>query len=118
MDLLTTRVNAASTGAAAANDCVLPAVVGKRNYVLGFMITGAGATATSTITVTIAGLVGGTQTYKVVIPAGVTVGLTPIAITFPMPIPATDNNVAVTLAVPSFGTGNLHAAAVLYGLLS
>jgi hypothetical protein len=93
----------------------MAAVVGKTNYCEGFTITGGGATGASIIDVTLTGLVGGTMTFHVPIPAGAGVSITPLTVTFPRPRAATAPNIAVTLNVPTFGAGNTKASAVIYG---
>lgn len=85
------------------------------HWISGFDVTFAGATAASVVEVTVTGLMGGTLTFIVTVPAGATVAGTPLCVKFPAPIPATDKNVAVTLTVPSLGAGNLKANANLYG---
>jgi hypothetical protein len=113
-----TAVDASSANAAAANNVSLPAVVGQTNSVTGFEVTGAGATAASVILITLTGVVGGPLNYQLAIPAGASVGVAPLIVEFPVPIPATGPNVAITLNVPSFGAGNTNAAAVIHGQLS
>src|SRR5216684_6728136 len=106
-------ITASATAIAAAMAPVLPAVAGQTNFITGFQITGGGATAASVIVVTLTGLVGGTRTYDIAVPAGAALGITPLVVEFSEPIPATGPNVAITLNVPSFGVGNTNAAATL-----
>lgn len=107
----------ASSGnvAAAAANVALAATANKTNWAAGFDITGLGATAAGVILVTITGLKAGTLTWEVAIPAGVTLGITPLQVRFPYPMIASGQNQAITLNVPSFGAGNTNAAATLYG---
>jgi len=109
------EVSNTASGAAQANNATLAATAGKTNYVEGFILTGGGATGASIIDVTLTGLAGGTMTFHVPIPAGATTSITPLYVFFPRPRAATGINTAITLNVPSFGTGNTKAAAVLYG---
>jgi hypothetical protein len=109
--------SSAVTAVAAALAPALAAVVGQTNFVTGFQVTGSGATAASVILVTLTGVVGGTRTYALAIPAGAAVGVTPLIVEFSEPIPASGPNVAITLNVPSFGAGNVNAAATLEGYL-
>jgi len=95
--------------AAATATATLPAVSAKTNYLTGFDITGLGATAGSTITATIVGLLGGTRSYPVVVPAGVTVGITPLVMSFSPPLAASAVNIAIVVSVPTFGAGNTFA---------
>src|SRR5579859_982386 len=63
----------ASSGGAAAANVSLASASGKMLFLDGFDIDGLGATAGAAVTVAITGLLGGTLTYLVGIPAGVTV---------------------------------------------
>lgn len=104
-----------ATGAAAAIAPAIAAIGGTWNYLTGILVTGAGATAASVITVTVTGCVGGTLSFNIAVPAGAAVGITPLLLMFPRPIPATGPNLAITLNVPSFGAGNTNVAAVIFG---
>ena len=103
--------NVANAAAAAA----LPAVASVLNYVSGFTITAGGATAGSLVSATLAGVLGGTMTFAVAIPAGATLGATPLVVTFPTPIPATAVNTAITISLPAAGAGNTNAATMIHG---
>lgn len=107
----------ASSGnkAAAAATVTLAATANKTNFLAGFDVTGAGATAASVITITVGGLKAGTLTYEITVPAGATTAIQPLQVRFPYPLPASAQNTAITLTVPSFGAGNTNAAACLYG---
>ena len=100
--------------AAAANNQTLAAAAGKRTYITGFSVTGAGATAASVITITVTGLTD-TLEYKMTIPAGASVAVTPLILEFNRPIPASALNTAIVVNVPSFGAGNTAAAATAQG---
>ena len=63
----------ASSGGAAAANTSLTIPSAKMGFLDGFDIDGLGATAGSAISVTVTGLLGGTLTYTIGIPAGVTV---------------------------------------------
>lgn len=104
-----------ATGAAAAIAATLPAVAGHTNYLAGFEVTGAGATAASVIAVTVTGVVGGTITYYIAVPAGVTTSITPLVVEFSRPLAASGPNVAIAVNVASFGAGNTSAAVVAHG---
>jgi hypothetical protein len=93
----------------------IAAVSGSTNYTTGFEITGNGATAASSIAVTLTGILGGTATYYIQIPAGAGTAITPFIVRWDRPIPASATNTAITLNVPSFGAGNLQAACTLHG---
>jgi len=106
----------AATGAAAAITATLAAVVGKRTFISGFAVDGLGATAGSVIEVTVTGTLGGTLRYKLTIPAGAAVALAgPLRIEFARPIPASADNTAIVVNVPSFGAGNTSAIASAHG---
>jgi hypothetical protein len=108
-------VDASSAAAAAANNVILPAAVGATTFITGFEITGTGATGTSTVTITVTGILGGTKTYFMVIPAGAALADTSLIIEYARPIPASALNTAITVNVPSFGAGNLNAAVTAHG---
>lgn len=111
-----TPVSASSGNVAnAAAVATLPAVASKTNYITGFEITGAGATGAAVVLATLAGILGGTATYVVVAPAGATTSITPTVVNFPMPIPASAVNTAITLTLPALGAGNTNAAVVVHG---
>jgi len=109
-----TELNVAATVAAAANNQTLAAASGKRTYISGFMVGGLGATAGSVIAVTVTGL-GVTQTYRFNVPAGATVIAPQLLVTFTRPIPASADNTAIVVNVPSFGAGNTAADAAAFG---
>ena len=103
-----------SANAAGANNLSIAAVAGKTAHVSGFTITGAGATSATIIAVSLSD---GTWTlnYDLAVPAGATTAITPLQEVFTDALPASAANTAITLTVPSFGTGNAKAAATLVG---
>lgn len=103
-----------ATVAAAANNQTLPAAAGVRTYISGFTITGGGATGASLILVTITGLTN-TINYSLAIPAGAALGVQPLQAWFDPPLPASADNTAIVLTVPSFGAGNTAASAMAFG---
>lgn len=110
-----TQVTASATGAAAAIVATLPAVAGVAQYLTGFQVTGSGATAASVIVVTVTGVISGTMSYALAIPAGVAVAVQPLIVPFAQPVAASANNVAIAVNVPSFGAGNTNAAVAAQG---
>lgn len=103
----------ASGGAAAANSTLtIPAA--KMGYLDGFDIDGLGATAGSAIAVTVTGLLGGTLTYEVGIPAGITTPFT-YSKRFNPPLQASAVATNIVVNVPSFGVGNTQSSSVAYG---
>ncbi len=111
---LGTPIYATGNGAAQANNVTLTIPAAKMGYLDGFDIDGTGATAGSAVAVTITGLLGGTLTFQVGIPAGATV---PVQISkrFSPPLQASAVATNIVVNVPSFGTGNLAASTNAYG---
>jgi hypothetical protein len=108
--------NASGNKAAAAANAVLTPATGQFAYMTGFDVTGGGATAASEVLVTVTGLLVGTLTYVLNVPAGVTPTFNPaLNIRFPYPMIASAISSAITVNVPSFGSGNTNAATVAYG---
>ena len=112
--------NSVTTGAsgnvaATATTATITATATTTAYITGFEVTGAGATAASVILVTVTGLKGGTATYNLVIPAGVTTAINPLIISFPEAMSASAVNTSIVVNVPSFGTGNTNASVVAHG---
>jgi hypothetical protein len=101
--------------AATAATASFAAAADTMNYISGYSITGGGATAAGLVTFTITGLLGGTQTMIVAVPAGATLGITPIVVQFDEPIQASARNVAITASLPSLGSGNTNAAVNISG---
>jgi hypothetical protein len=114
-----TPVTAASGNVAASAATIsLPAVSGRTNYVSGFSVTGLGATGAATLQITLGSLIGSvTQTYIYEVPAGATTAAPTLIVTFAPPLPASAANTAITLTVPSFGSGNTNASANIWGFL-
>ncbi len=111
-----TPLNSSSGNVAAASAVgTLAAAAGRLNFCTGFEITGAGATAASVVVATLAGILGGTQSYIVTVPAGATVGINPLVVEFSKPLPASAVNTAIVLTLPSLGAGNTNAAVCLHG---
>jgi hypothetical protein len=65
-------IGASGNVAAGAAVATLAAAAGKRTFISGFALTGAGATAASIVSATVAGLLGGTLTFNYVVVAGAT----------------------------------------------
>jgi hypothetical protein len=94
----------------------LAAVASKTNYLTGFSITFSGATAASIVVATVTGLLGGTLSFVVAVPAGATVGGTPIIVDLAVPHPASAANTAITVTLPALGAGNAHACTNVRGI--
>jgi hypothetical protein len=111
-----TQVNNCSGDVAAATaTATLAAAAAKTTHIAGLLITGSGATAASVVSATITGLIGGTLTIPLAVPAGATVGLTPLFMEFNPPRAASAANTAIAVTLPSLGTGNLHASVCAWG---
>lgn len=93
----------------------LAAAAAKTTYITGFQITASGATAGLAVVVTVAGLLGGTQSFIFVFPAGVLVGALPLQIALPKPLPASAVNTAIVVTCPAGGSGNTNAAVSAQG---
>jgi len=117
-DLTAAIVTATATAAAATATATLSSATGRRACIQGFSITGLGATATAAVEATVSG---GPVTMKflVVVPAGVTVGLTPLTILFggDNGLPASADATDIVVTVPSFGSGNTKAVVSAWGKL-
>ena len=107
-------VTSGATAAAGSMTATMAAAPGLRNRICGFIVTGGGATSASIIDVVVTGLPT-SLTFKLVIPAGATVSINPLVIPFGDGIPASADNTAITVTVPSFGAGNTHAAVAAGG---
>lgn len=111
----TPLMSASGNVAAAAATATLAGAANQTTYITGFELTGAGATAASVIALTITGLLGGTATYNVPVPAGAAVGIQPLIVEFPEPMPASAVNTSIVVSAASFGAGNTNAAVVAHG---
>lgn len=101
--------------AAAAAVGTLAGAAGQTTYMSGFIISGAGATAASVVTATVTGLAGGTMSITVPVPAGATLGITPIFVEFNPSLPASAANTSLVLTLPSLGAGNTNASVSIWG---
>jgi hypothetical protein len=85
----------------------------KTVYLTKFVISGLGATAGVNVAAALAGVACGAQNFNVGVPAGATV---PMNFTqdFNPPLPGSGTG-AITLTVPSFGSGNTNARVTMFG---
>lgn len=113
-DEVATIVSDSDTAAAATCTSALPAAAGYRTVIKGFTITGLGATGATTVEATLAGL-GTTLKFSIAVPAGVTTGITPLSVPFGDGMPASADNTAITLSVPTFGSGNTKVCTAIWG---
>ena len=115
-----TALSASAVTANVEANPTFPAVAGKTNYISGLSITGGGATAAALITANLQGIINNgiaNASWILAVPAGVTLGIEPIVVTFDPPLPATAANLLVGLTVPAFGAGNTKVAAAIWGFV-
>jgi len=107
----------ASSGnkANAVASALLAATPGQLTYITGATVTGGGTTAGGAADLTISGLLGGTMTIPLMIPAGANVPLPPLNLTFIPPLPASAVNTAITASLPALGAGGLSAGVTVRG---
>lgn len=111
-----TILSAGATVAAAAQTATLAAAgAGTKNFLTDVVVTGLGATAGTAVDMLITGVEGGTKTVKVGVPAGATVPITPHVLKFDPAWPASADNTAITVELPSFGSGNTQASLLVRG---
>lgn len=111
---------AASSGnvAAAIATATMPAVAAKTNFVDGFECAAGGATLGSDISITLTGTISSTNlTYTYSVPAGVLLAGVPLVVSFQHPIPGTAINTAISITMPSAGTGNTNASCNIHGFV-
>jgi hypothetical protein len=100
----------------AAAVAALPAVAGRLNDLTELRVFVGGATAASIQLITVTGLLGGTRTYPVAAPAGVTLGGY-VVLEFNPPLPASAVNTAISASMAALGAGNTNAKARISGYL-
>ena len=108
-------VAATANGANSSAVATLPAAAGKTTYISGLQVTGAGATGGSLGGVTLSGILGGGFPLFFTVPAGTTISISPLAVTFNPPLPATGANVAIAATLNAFGAGNPTAQVSVQG---
>ena len=110
-----TPLVATATVAAATATATLTSNQNRLAYLNGFTVSGLGATSAGTSTITVTGLLGGTQTYQLAIPAGATTATVLQQVNFPMPVPASAVNTNIVVSATTFGAGNTNANVTAYG---
>lgn len=108
-------LSAAATGAAGTVAATLTGTATTRVYLGGFVVDGLGATGASVIAVTVSGLLGGSQVYRISIPAGATLAIPRLQVDFSRPIAASAVNTPISVSAASFGAGNTVADVSAYG---
>lgn len=91
------------------------ASVQNSTYLTGFEVTAGGATVGACVNLTITGLLGGTATYVVCAPAGVTAMAQPLVVQFNPRLRSSAINTAITVSLPALGTGNTNASVNVHG---
>lgn len=107
-----------NTQSAANGSCIanLNSAAGKTVYMVGFMVTGLGATAATSVVGTVAQLFGpGTLSFDIGVPAGVTTQITPLIFIPGVPWPAQATNTLIQITVPAFGAGNTQVHCSIWG---
>lgn len=107
--------NSSGNQANAAATATLPAAAGVFTWLSSFQVTGGGATAASVVLVTVTGVVGGTITFALVVPAGATTSIVPLAPPLQTALRSSAINTAIAVNVPAFGAGNTNAAVSAQG---
>ena len=86
-------------------------------FITGFEAAYAGATAGQCVNLTVTGVLGGTMTYPVCSPTGVTVAGVPLIVEFDPPLKASAVNTSIVVTLPALGAGNTNAAVVAHGYI-
>jgi hypothetical protein len=109
------------TGQTAGNaqNCIVtfPAVPGRTIYLTGLQAGGLGATTAAQQFVQVAGIAGGTCSWAIGVPAGVTVSVPSMVVPFTPPLIASGPNVAVVSTLFSFGAGNVGQSLTAWGYM-
>jgi hypothetical protein len=108
----------ASTVTPATVTASLPAISSGTNYLAGFSISGTGASVPVIVHATIAGLATNNWDVVISVPSGNLSAITPVIASLVNPIPASAPSTAITLTVPSFGTGNAGVSIAVWGFKS
>jgi hypothetical protein len=110
-----TPLHASASGAAASVPATLAAAAAKTTYITKLVVSGGGATAAQITGVSVTGLVGGSATFVLGVPAGVNAAVTPLVLDFNPPVPASAVNTAIVVTANSFGAGNLNSNVEAFG---
>lgn len=110
-----TPLHSSASGAAATVAATLAAAVGKTTYLTKLVVSGGGATAAQITGVAVSGLLGGSATFVLGVPAGTNAAVTPLVLDFNPPVPASAVNAAIAVTANSFGAGNLNANVEAFG---
>jgi hypothetical protein len=108
-------VSASGSIAAAALAATLAAKPAQLLFLKGFVVTAGGATAAALVSFVVSGLAGGSKTYYLGIPAGVTGAIVPFWVEFDVAIPASAANTAIVGTLGIAGSGQVSASVNLEG---
>ena len=95
----------------------LTATAGRRVFLCGFSVMGAGATAAVTVAVTATGLTGGTSTFNYSVDTSVGVVRPPLQVAYAPCIPASADGTNIVVTLPALGAGNTNASAHAWGYI-
>lgn len=93
----------------------MPAVPGVTAYLLGFALTGAGATAGQLVTVGVTGIMGGQLGYDWASVTGATALCPPLQQEWAPALPASGPNTAIVIAASALGAGNTTGHVNMWG---
>lgn len=116
MSSFQSRPVAAGSGnvANATGTATLTATAINTTYITGFEVSGLGATAGVAVLITVTGLLVGTLTFALGIPAGATVPFSYPRV-FPVALAASAVNTPIVVTVPAAGAGNTNLTVIAYG---
>lgn len=101
---------ASATTGNTGNTCTLTGAASKFTYITSLTCSAGGATGASLGTMTITGLVGGTQSYAIAFPAGVSAQATFPVFSFNKPVQSSAVNTNIVITLPAGGSGNTFEA--------
>lgn len=99
----------------AAATALLNGVAAQTTYLTEVVINVGGATAQGLVIATITGLLGGTMSIPINVPAGATLANAPIQLSFAGGLPASGPNQSITVTLPALGAGNTAASVTASG---
>jgi hypothetical protein len=102
--------------ASAAAVATIPPSAGYLTHLVGFRVSGLGATAGLAVIVTVTGVADDSLEFSYVAKAGVLLANEELEVIFPFPIAAADDDTDIVITCPDLGDGNTHNQVVAYGL--
>src|SRR5262245_37147732 len=100
----------------------MPVVSGWWNVITGLTCGNNGATSAGAVVATITGVLGGTESFIIGVPASATTGQGQVDVSAgafsSRGIPATAKDTAIVFTLPALGAGNTSAACTIYGYRS